>query len=171
MTTEERPAEEAAIVPPHAQVPPPPPMSPFVEIQQQATRPISPRVIAVLFFLGALVDIGGLDDSKHHGASLHLLSIIICVVFAIALTGVGIGLVQYRSWAPRWAVITLIARFVMMLVYAILAIGKVRMLVPPELGPNFIPIVLAITFSVILLYFGTLIFFLTRPTVKAACDR
>lgn len=167
MTTEERPAEQPVTMQPHAQVPPPPPVSPFIEIQQQATRPISPRVIGILFFVGALVELSGLFGNDGEPRWLIITSIVDSLVFAIVLTVVGIGLVQYRVWAPRVSIISLVARFLTELPLLAYYIH-----VPPTATERqFFIIFFSIVYVLSLLYFATLIFFLTRPAVKAACDR
>jgi len=148
------PAAQPSILPPPPELPP--------GVKPGRKRLASVIVIAILFFIGAAVEITGLFQSSHVSGTLTIINRTDSVLFCLAQIIVGIGLLQSRPPARIAAIIILIVRYLTMVTLTLVEVMQFGVSAEMAIVGSIV------VFTVALVYFGILIFFLTRPGVKAA---
>jgi len=141
-------------------MPPPPELPPGSKPVKK--RPASIIVIGILFFVGAAVEITGLFQSSKFSDTLTIINRIDSLLFCLVQIATAIGLLQCRPPARTAAIVILIIRFVTMVPLTLVEAMQFGVSAAMAIAGSIM------VFSLVLVYFGVLIFFLTRPGVKAA---
>ena len=167
MTTSD---EQQDVTPPAPQAPHllPPPPAVAARPELRPARPASLIVISILFLIGGVSELLGLAQST--GSKVwDIIGRVDSVLFFIVLTAIGIGLLLLKPWARTAAVYAIVMRFVTTLVFLV---PNVPLITQGEVIPEALLIGILIGVMVMMgAYYGVLIYFLTRPYMKAAFAR
>lgn len=145
-----------------------PPLVPPTPVYVPSHRPVSVIIIAVLFFIGVAVEIIGLFWHEYSDM-LTQAERVANVLFAVIYLVVGICLLKWLPAARVAAIITLIARFAISLPMVFLELAFHPRNLPMSQDLFIGTIEIEIAFAVLMgIYFALLIYYLTRPAVKAA---
>jgi len=162
--------EPTTVTPPAMHMPPPPPQ--LYATQENKSGKNTVIVMAILFLIGALTSLAGLSKLSQISAQYFYLNLAYTIVYAIASAAVAIGLFQFRASARVGAIYLLIFRAAAGIPLSYLALANL----PPDLslhetGKGILMVIMTISTIIVLSVIATMIYFLTRPAVKEACNR
>lgn len=154
---------------PPTRIPPTPLIAPMPSATEPPMQiPASIIVIAILFFVGALVEFTGLFGSPFGSPTYNLVTRLDSLVFLLANILTGIGLLQRRAVARIGAMINILVRYLSMM---LLMCWEVTTHQAVSISPSMTMYVSIGIMAVTAVYFAALLFFLNRQAVKAACVR
>jgi len=169
MTTEnesERSPLSPAAAPLHV-LAPPPALPPGVRVGGK--RLASAIVIGILFLVGSVFEVIGLVVPSTDPPLLLWINRVDCIIFAIILAVMGVGLLSMKPWARAGAIKAIVVRFILIIVLSLVELNFTP--AQPAFTSDSVRFtVYAVITAITALYYGILIFFLTRPGVKAAFD-
>lgn len=162
--------EPPTVAPPVVMHLPPPPPQYIPQMNKSGRNTVI--VMAILFLIWSLTSLAGLSKLSQIGTQYYYLYLIHTVTLIVAYTAVAVGLFQFRAVARVGAIYLLIFRALTGIPLSYLTLNRLLpTLHMPDDGKKIVLVIMVIGTVFLLTIFGIMIYYLTRPAVKEACNK